>query len=44
MQMRNATAAVIGAVDYIGAAIERKFAAEDFIIFAASAMATSLRR
>ena len=33
MQMRNATAAVIGAGDYIGAAIARKFAAEGFITF-----------
>jgi NAD(P)-dependent dehydrogenase (short-subunit alcohol dehydrogenase family) len=32
--MRNATVAVIGAGDYIGAAIARKFAAEGFIIFA----------
>jgi NAD(P)-dependent dehydrogenase (short-subunit alcohol dehydrogenase family) len=33
VQMRNATAAVIGAGDYIGAAIARKFAAEGFITF-----------
>ena len=32
--MRNATVAVNGAGDYIGAAIARKFAAEGFIIFA----------
>jgi NAD(P)-dependent dehydrogenase (short-subunit alcohol dehydrogenase family) len=32
--MRNATAAVIGAGDYIGAAIARKFANEGFIVFA----------
>jgi short-subunit dehydrogenase len=32
--MRNATVAVIGAGDYIGAAIARKFAAEGFIIVA----------
>ena len=32
--MRNATAAVIGAGDYIGAAIARKFASEGFIVFA----------
>lgn len=34
MQPRNATAAVIGAGDYIGAAIARKFAGEGFIVFA----------
>lgn len=34
VQMRNATAAVIGAGDYIGAAIARKFTAEGFIVFA----------
>ena len=34
MQIRNATAAVIGAGDYIGAAIARKFAAEGFTVFA----------
>jgi NAD(P)-dependent dehydrogenase (short-subunit alcohol dehydrogenase family) len=34
MQKRNATAAVIGAGDYIGAEIARKFAAEGFVIFA----------
>ena len=34
MEDRNATAAVIGAGDYIGAAIARKFAAEGFTIFA----------
>src|SRR5712675_3411965 len=32
--MRNSTVAVIGAGDYIGAAMARKFAAEGFIIFA----------
>jgi hypothetical protein len=31
---RNATAAVIGAGDYIGAAIARRFAAEGFTVFA----------
>src|ERR1044072_543438 len=31
---RNATAAVIGAGDFIGAAIARKFAAEGFTVFA----------
>ena len=34
MQRRNATVAVIGAGDFIGAAIARKFAAEGFVIFA----------
>jgi NAD(P)-dependent dehydrogenase (short-subunit alcohol dehydrogenase family) len=34
MQKRNATVAVIGAGDYIGAAIAKKFAAEGFTIFA----------
>ena len=34
MQLRNATAAVIGAGDYIGGAIAKKFAAEGFTIFA----------
>lgn len=34
MAARNATAAVIGAGDFIGAAIARKFAAEGFTVFA----------
>ena len=34
MEYRNATAAVIGAGDYIGAAIAKKFAAEGFTVFA----------
>jgi NAD(P)-dependent dehydrogenase (short-subunit alcohol dehydrogenase family) len=34
MAKRNATAAVIGAGDYIGAEIARKFAAEGFTVFA----------
>jgi NAD(P)-dependent dehydrogenase (short-subunit alcohol dehydrogenase family) len=34
VQHRNATAAVIGAGDYIGGAIAKKFAAEGFIVFA----------
>ena len=34
MSKRNATAAVIGAGDFIGSAIARKFAAEGFTIFA----------
>jgi NAD(P)-dependent dehydrogenase (short-subunit alcohol dehydrogenase family) len=35
MQHRNASVAVIGAGDYIGAAIARKFASEGFAVFAA---------
>ena len=34
MAARNATAAVVGAGDYIGAAIAKKFAAEGFTVFA----------
>ena len=34
MPERNATAAVIGAGDFIGAAIARRFAAEGFTVFA----------
>jgi NAD(P)-dependent dehydrogenase (short-subunit alcohol dehydrogenase family) len=34
LQSRNATAAVIGAGDYIGAAIATRFAAEGFTVFA----------
>ena len=34
MQQRNATVAVIGAGDYIGAAIARRFAAEGYTVFA----------
>ncbi len=34
MERRNATVAVIGAGDFIGAAIARKFAAEGFTVFA----------
>jgi NAD(P)-dependent dehydrogenase (short-subunit alcohol dehydrogenase family) len=34
MAKRNATAAVIGAGDFIGAAIAKRFAAEGFVIFA----------
>jgi len=34
LEQRNATAAVIGAGDFIGAAIARKFAGEGFIVFA----------
>jgi len=35
VEQRNATAAVIGAGDFIGAAIAKKFAAEGFTVFAA---------
>src|SRR3984885_7899756 len=34
MDKRNATVAVIGAGDFIGAAIAKRFAAEGFVIFA----------
>ena len=34
MEQRHATAAVIGAGDFIGAAIAKKFAAEGFAVFA----------
>ena len=34
MEKRNATAAVIGAGDYIGAEIAKKFASEGFTVFA----------
>src|SRR4051795_3519108 len=34
MQQRNATCAVIGAGDFIGAEIAKKFAAEGFTVFA----------
>lgn len=34
LQIRNSTVAVIGAGDYIGAAIARRFAAEGFVVFA----------
>jgi NAD(P)-dependent dehydrogenase (short-subunit alcohol dehydrogenase family) len=34
MQKRNATVAVIGAGDYIGGEIAKKFASEGFTIFA----------
>jgi NAD(P)-dependent dehydrogenase (short-subunit alcohol dehydrogenase family) len=34
MQARNATAAIIGAGDFIGSAIARKFAAEGYTVFA----------
>ena len=34
MEHKNATAAVVGAGDYIGAAVAKKFATEGFTIFA----------
>jgi NAD(P)-dependent dehydrogenase (short-subunit alcohol dehydrogenase family) len=34
MESRNASAAVIGAGDYIGAAIAKRFASEGFAVFA----------
>jgi NAD(P)-dependent dehydrogenase (short-subunit alcohol dehydrogenase family) len=34
VEHKNATAAVIGAGDYIGAAVAKKFATEGFTIFA----------
>ena len=34
MEKRNSTCAVIGAGDYIGAEIAKKFAAEGFTVFA----------
>jgi hypothetical protein len=40
---RNATAAVIGAGDFIGSAIAKKFAAEGFTIFAGTATRSYLR-
>jgi NAD(P)-dependent dehydrogenase (short-subunit alcohol dehydrogenase family) len=42
LQKRNATAAVIGAGDYIGAEIAKKFAAEGFAIFAGRRSGTKL--
>ena len=44
MEPRNATAAAIGAGDYIGAAIAKKFALEGFGVFADGVRVTSLRR
>jgi 2-hydroxychromene-2-carboxylate isomerase len=35
VRARHETAAIVGAGDYIGAAIARKFAAEGFMVFAA---------
>ncbi len=42
MQPRNATAAVIGAGDYIGSAIARRFAAEGYTVFAGRRTADKL--
>jgi NAD(P)-dependent dehydrogenase (short-subunit alcohol dehydrogenase family) len=42
MQARNATAAVIGAGDYIGSAIARRFAAEGYTVFAGRRTADKL--
>ena len=42
MQARNATAAIIGAGDFIGAAISRKFAAEGYTVFAGRRTADKL--
>jgi len=44
MQKRNATAAVIGAGDYIGSAIARRFAAEGYTIFAGRRAAEKLEK
>jgi NAD(P)-dependent dehydrogenase (short-subunit alcohol dehydrogenase family) len=44
MQKRNATAAVIGAGDYIGSAIARRFAAEGYTIFAGRRTAEKLEK
>ncbi len=43
MQQRNATAAVIGAGDYIGSAIAKKFAAEGYTVFAGRRTADKLQ-
>jgi NAD(P)-dependent dehydrogenase (short-subunit alcohol dehydrogenase family) len=43
MDRRNRTAAVIGAGDYIGAAIAKKFAAEGYTVFAGRRTADKLR-
>src|SRR5579859_210588 len=42
MQSRNATAAIIGAGDFIGSAIARKFAAEGYTVFAGRRSADKL--
>src|SRR5882724_9700072 len=43
MQKRNATAAVIGAGDYIGSAIAKRFAAEGYTVFAGRRTADKLQ-
>jgi len=42
MQKRNATVAVIGAGDFIGAEIAKKFASEGFTVFAGRRDGTKL--
>ncbi|MGD0866379.1 MAG: SDR family NAD(P)-dependent oxidoreductase, partial [Rhizomicrobium sp.] len=42
MQQRNATAAIIGAGDFIGSAIAKKFAREGYIVFAGRRTAEKL--
>ena len=42
MTKRNATAAIIGAGDFIGSAIAKKFAAEGFTVFAGRRTAEKL--
>jgi NAD(P)-dependent dehydrogenase (short-subunit alcohol dehydrogenase family) len=44
LENRNATAAVIGAGDFIGAAIAKKFASEGFTVFAGRRHGDKLRR
>src|SRR4029079_3607719 len=44
MQQRNATCAVIGAGDFIGSEIAKKFASEGFTIFAGRRDGTKLAR
>lgn len=43
MQQRNATAAIIGAGDYIGSAIAKRFAAEGYTVFAGRRTADKLQ-
>jgi NAD(P)-dependent dehydrogenase (short-subunit alcohol dehydrogenase family) len=43
MQQQNATAAIIGAGDYIGSAIARRFAAEGYTVFAGRRTADKLQ-
>src|ERR1700742_3425676 len=44
MQKRNATCAVIGAGDYIGSAIAKRFAAEGYTVFAGRRTAEKLAK